>query len=164
VVGDWMGSLYTTGGRRWGLFLFLDHDGRYERTVCVEPDYEKRDAGRWEYDESERVLRLISDTPDEADRRSGGGRCWGSADVRTPTACWFSVRLSWLAATYPCYCRASIATDGDTAPAGSKGTPNQALQKTGHANSGSARHGGFSRMSRLLSFVVNRRKDDRPPP
>ena len=72
MIGDWMGSLYTIGGRRWDLFLFLDHDGRYERTTRLEPDFERRDAGRWEYDDTQRVLRLMSDTPDEADRMSGG--------------------------------------------------------------------------------------------
>jgi hypothetical protein len=74
VVGDWMGSLYTVSGRRWDMFLFFDHDGRYERTVRMEPDHERRDAGRWEYDEAERVLRLMSDTPDDSDRMSGGWR------------------------------------------------------------------------------------------
>lgn len=74
MVGDWMGSRYTATGRRWDLFLFLGHDGRYERTVRLEPDYERRDAGQWEYTEAERVLRLVSDTPDDADRISGGWR------------------------------------------------------------------------------------------
>jgi hypothetical protein len=67
-----MGSLYTSGGRRWDLSLLLGYDGRYERTVRLEPDFERRDTGRWEYDEAQRVLRLASDTPDEADRMSGG--------------------------------------------------------------------------------------------
>jgi len=31
--------------------------------------------------------------------------------------------------------------------------PNQALQQTGHAKDGSARHSGFSRVSRLLSWL-----------
>ena len=31
--------------------------------------------------------------------------------------------------------------------------PNQALQQTGHANDGCARHAGFFRVSRLLSLV-----------
>lgn len=72
VVGDWMGSMYTINGSRWDLFLFLDHDGRYQRTVRMEPDYERRDAGRWEFDEATRTLRLSSDTPDAADRKSAG--------------------------------------------------------------------------------------------
>lgn len=80
MVGDWMGSLYSTEGRRWDYHLFLDHDGRYERTVRCEPDYERRDAGRWEYQEAEKVLRLNSDTPDEADRMSGG---WWVLSVNT---------------------------------------------------------------------------------
>src|SRR5687768_16473257 len=67
-----MGSLYSGGGRRWDLFLFLDHDGRYERTVRMEPDHERRDVGRWEYDEAARTLRPASDTPDPSDRMSGG--------------------------------------------------------------------------------------------
>jgi hypothetical protein len=72
VVGDWRGSRYGVGGDRWDLFLLLDHDGRYERAVRGEPDYERRDTGRWEYDESAGVLRLGSDTPAESDRSSGG--------------------------------------------------------------------------------------------
>ena len=72
MIGDWMGSTYSVGGHRWDLFLFLDHDGRYERTVRMEPDHGRRDAGRREYDEANRVLRLVSDTPDESDRMSGG--------------------------------------------------------------------------------------------
>ena len=46
-----MGSLYTGTGRRWDLYLFLDNDGRYERTVRMEPDYERRDSGHWNYTE-----------------------------------------------------------------------------------------------------------------
>jgi hypothetical protein len=80
VVGVWMGSLYSAAGRRWDLVLFLDHDGRYERTIRMEPDYERRDAGRWEYAEADRVLRLVSDTPDDSDRSSGG---WQVLSVAT---------------------------------------------------------------------------------
>ncbi len=67
-----MGSQYDIGGRRWDYHLFLDHDGHYRRTVRREPDYERRDVGRWEYDEADKLLRLMSDTPDESDRMSGG--------------------------------------------------------------------------------------------
>jgi hypothetical protein len=74
MIGDWMGSLYTVSGRRWDLFLFLDHDGRYDRTVRMEPDLERQDAGRWEYDEAQQVLRLKSDSPDDSDAVSGGWR------------------------------------------------------------------------------------------
>src|SRR5262245_27166196 len=74
MIGDWMGSLYGVGGRRLDYRRFVDHDGRYERTVRQDPDYERQDAGRWEYQEAEKVLRLWSDTPDEFDRMSGGWR------------------------------------------------------------------------------------------
>ncbi len=74
MIGDWMGSLYTVAGRRWDLFLFLDHDRRYERTVLMEPDFERRDVGNWNYNESVRILQLVSDTPDDSDRISGGWR------------------------------------------------------------------------------------------
>jgi hypothetical protein len=69
-----MGSIYSVGGQRWDWSLFLDHDGRYERTVRRHPDYERRDTGRWKYDEAGSVLQLISDNPDESDRNSGGWR------------------------------------------------------------------------------------------
>jgi hypothetical protein len=55
------------GGRRYDWRLFLDHDGRYERTIGKEPDYERRDKGRWEYEEVQGVLQLVSDTPNEND-------------------------------------------------------------------------------------------------
>ena len=80
MIGDWMGSLYTVAGRRWDLFLFLDYDGRYERTIRLEPDHQRRDTGRWEYVEADRVLRLVSDTPDDSDRMSGG---WAVLSVTT---------------------------------------------------------------------------------
>jgi hypothetical protein len=65
-----MGSLYDVGGRRLDYHLFLDHDGRYERIVRREPDFERKDAGRWEYQEAQEVLRLKSDTPDECGQTS----------------------------------------------------------------------------------------------
>jgi hypothetical protein len=80
VVGDWMGSIYGVGGQRCDWQLFLDHDRRYERTIRQEPDYERRDTGRWEFDVAEKVLRLISDTPDENDRMSAG---WWVLSVTT---------------------------------------------------------------------------------
>lgn len=42
MVGDWVGSQYDIGGGRIDYRLFLDHDGRYERIVRREPDYERR--------------------------------------------------------------------------------------------------------------------------
>ena len=80
MIGDWMGSQYDIGGRRYDYRLFLDHDGHYERTVWNEPDYERRDTGRWFHDETEDVLRLQSDTPDETDRISSS---WWVLSVRT---------------------------------------------------------------------------------
>jgi hypothetical protein len=64
-VGDWMGSQYDVGGRRYDYHLFLNHDGRCERTIRQEPNYERRDTGRWSHDETEGVLRLDFDTPDD---------------------------------------------------------------------------------------------------
>ena len=72
MIGDWMASIYDVGGRRWDYHLFLDHDGRYQRSVQREPENQRCDAGQWAYDEGERVLRLASDTPDDSDRMSGG--------------------------------------------------------------------------------------------
>ena len=68
MVGDWMASAYDIGSRRHDYRLFLDHDGRYERTVRRESDSERRDTGRWFHDEADGVLRLESDTPADADR------------------------------------------------------------------------------------------------
>jgi hypothetical protein len=80
MVGDWMGSEYDVLGRRYDIRLFLDHDGRYERTVRHEAEYERRDTGRWFHDQAEGVLRLESDTPDETDRISSS---WWVLSVRT---------------------------------------------------------------------------------
>jgi hypothetical protein len=80
MIGDWMGSIYDVGGRRWDYCLFLDHDGRYERTARRDPGYERCDAGSWKFDETEKVLRLNSDTPDESDRNSAG---WSVLSVST---------------------------------------------------------------------------------
>ena len=74
MVGDWMGSIYGVNGSRFDWHLFLDHDGRYERAVRRDPDYERRDTGRWEFDEAEKVLQIISDAPDESNRASSGWR------------------------------------------------------------------------------------------
>jgi hypothetical protein len=68
VVGDWMGSIYDVGGRRWDFHLFLDHNGRYERTVRGEPGLEIRDSGTWEHREAENLLQLEPDAPDESNK------------------------------------------------------------------------------------------------
>lgn len=80
-----MGSQYDLAGRRYDYRLFLDHDGRYERTVRREPDDERRDTGRWFQDEAEGVLRLESDTPmTKTESPRLGGYC-RFAPARTPT-------------------------------------------------------------------------------
>jgi hypothetical protein len=71
MIGDWKGSAYGVNGRRYDYHLFLDNDGRYERTVRGEPDYERRDIGRWEFDDAGQVLRLVSETTDESDWAPG---------------------------------------------------------------------------------------------
>jgi len=68
MVGDWMASQYDSGGRRTEYRLFLDHDGRYKRTIRRHADYERRDIGQWFHDESAGVPRLESETPDDTDR------------------------------------------------------------------------------------------------
>jgi hypothetical protein len=55
-IGDWMGSLYDTLGRRWDHHLFLEHDGKYERTVRREPRFERKDTGRWQYHDEGKIL------------------------------------------------------------------------------------------------------------
>jgi hypothetical protein len=69
MIGDWMGSRYDIGGRRWDYHLFLDHDGRYEWMERREPDYEHREAGHWEYDEAHKVLQLQPEMADESGPR-----------------------------------------------------------------------------------------------
>jgi hypothetical protein len=89
-----MGSQYDAGGRRYDYHLVLNYDGRYERTVRREPDYEQRDAGRWSHDEDEGVLLLEFDTPDESNQTSS--RWW----VLSVTTCEDSnclMVLRWIA-------------------------------------------------------------------
>ena len=74
MIGDWMGSQYDVGGRRWDYHLFMDHDGRYERVVRRDPDYERRDTGRWSYIEAANLLLLEYDSPDEFGNTSDGWR------------------------------------------------------------------------------------------
>jgi hypothetical protein len=42
-----MGSEYAVSGQRCDYHLFLDHDGRYERSERSEPDYDERQRGHW---------------------------------------------------------------------------------------------------------------------
>lgn len=79
-VGDWMGSQYDVGGRRYDYHLFLNNDGRYEQTVRNEPDYERRDTGRWSHDEVEGVQRFEFDTPDDDSQMS---QSWWVLAVKT---------------------------------------------------------------------------------
>jgi hypothetical protein len=89
-----MGSLYDSGGRRYDYRLFLDHDGRYERIQRREPDYERKDTGRWYHDEVDAVLRLESDSPDEVDRMSSR---WWVLSVRTCEDSNCILVLRWMA-------------------------------------------------------------------
>ena len=68
MVGDWMGSTYDLSGQRWDFHFFLDHDGRYERTVCREPDFDLRDNGKWEYQKAENLLQFEPQSRDESNR------------------------------------------------------------------------------------------------
>jgi hypothetical protein len=69
MIGDWMGSIYDVGGRRHDIRLFIDHDGRYERTVRsgsagVQSVDERREVGCWTAADGEDVLRLQPDAAD----------------------------------------------------------------------------------------------------
>jgi hypothetical protein len=83
VIGDWRGSIYGGNGRRYDYHLFLDHDGRYERAVCWEPDGERRDTGCWQYQDGEKVLQLNSDMDNESDRMSSSWRVLSVATCET---------------------------------------------------------------------------------
>src|SRR5262245_46957343 len=69
-----MGSQYDAGGRRWDYHLFMDHDGRYERVIRRDSDYERQDAGRWSYSDADNLLVLEYDSPDEIEKTSDGWR------------------------------------------------------------------------------------------
>ncbi len=74
MVGDWMGSTYDSGGRRWDFHFFLDHGGRYERMVRREPDFALRDNGKWEYREAENLLQLEPATAGDSNKEFRGWR------------------------------------------------------------------------------------------
>ncbi len=74
MVGDWKGSTYDVGGRRGDFHLFLDHDGRYERTVRREPDFELRDNGKWKYHEADNLLELEPELPNDSNKEFRGWR------------------------------------------------------------------------------------------
>lgn len=80
LVGDWMGSSYSTLGRRIDLRLFLDYDGHFERTSYLEPSHESSDFGRWEFDNNAQVLRLIADKPDRWNRTETDWRVFSITD------------------------------------------------------------------------------------
>ncbi len=63
MIGDWMGSIYGMSGKRSDYHLFVDHNGRYERVIRAEEGVEHRDAGHWEYDKSQRVVRFVPEQP-----------------------------------------------------------------------------------------------------
>lgn len=50
----------------------------------------------------------------------------------------------------------------DSVPSGIGSVPNKSLLQTGHAKDASARHYGFSRVSRLLSVVFGTRQKTHP--
>src|SRR5262245_43379301 len=76
-----MGAIYAVGGQRFEWRLFLDHNGRYERTIRQEPAFQCSDMGRWEYDETENLLQLLPDNLDEKDHRMG--RRWRILSVNS---------------------------------------------------------------------------------
>jgi hypothetical protein len=88
-----MGSRYDSAGGRYDYHLFLNHDGRYERKIRKEPDYERHDTGRWSHDVAEDVLELDSDAPDELDQISSS---WRVLSVTTCNSNCLMV-LRWLA-------------------------------------------------------------------
>jgi hypothetical protein len=66
--------MYGLDGRRCDFHLFLDHDGRYERTMRREPDFELRDKGKWEYCEAENLLELKPEPPADPNQAFQGWR------------------------------------------------------------------------------------------
>src|SRR5438045_3788136 len=79
-IGDWMGSIYSTGGKRIDYRLFLNPDGSYERLTRQESTADRIDQGRWHHREGEEVLRLEFESPDEFARISDH---WSVLSVKT---------------------------------------------------------------------------------
>jgi hypothetical protein len=75
-----MASVYSTGGRRYDYSLCLDPEGTYHRVVRGEDGSERVDQGKWHHAEGEGILRLESETPDDADRISNR---WWVLSVKT---------------------------------------------------------------------------------
>ena len=59
IIGDWMGTLYSMGGRRWDWILSLGAGGSYRRTLTFAPDDPAFDSGTWIYHQESDTLDLI---------------------------------------------------------------------------------------------------------
>lgn len=66
-TGDWMASIYSTGGKRLEIHLLLNIDGTFERSERYDSGEERMDRGRWHHKDGEDTLRLESDSPAEDD-------------------------------------------------------------------------------------------------
>jgi len=117
-------ELYRSAARRIS-------DGHYERIVRREPDYDRRDIGRWFHDESQEVLRMESETLDD---NVGMYSSWCVLSVRTCEDSNCILVLRWLALAsrnlpvlfYRVHCV--------TERAGTKDSPNKTLEHSRHAN------------------------------
>jgi hypothetical protein len=79
-VGDWMGSAYSSHGRRIDYHLFLHPNGTYERSHRSGPDYERVDRGKWRHEAEKELLLLESDPPIRA---CGSTDLWSVLSVNT---------------------------------------------------------------------------------
>ena len=64
--GDWMGSSYRMGGDRSDWHLRLRDDGTFASTVADSSGKTMTDGGKWQTEENERVLVLVSDNGSES--------------------------------------------------------------------------------------------------
>ena len=66
IRGDWMGSSYWLGGERSDWHLCLRDDGAFASTVTDKSGKTTTNGGKWQTEENERVLVLVSDNGSES--------------------------------------------------------------------------------------------------
>ncbi len=74
IKGDWVGSIFDAGGRRFDWVLSLSDEGSYRRQVTTSMEL-KSENGKWLFDETTEILSL---SPEEG---AGTKSEWWVLDV-----------------------------------------------------------------------------------
>lgn len=77
IPGHWMGSIFSTRGKRWDWDLVLELDGAYVRRETDSTGADQTEKGKWTYEPEH---KRISFAPDGADCKAS---FWSVLDVTT---------------------------------------------------------------------------------